>query len=66
MTGLPRLRALPTTTMSGLEIQLFGAVALNQFDAERFELRAHGRIHIEVRPGHAKSGRLGDRGHDRP
>ena len=60
MTGAPRLNALPTTTMSGRKIELFGAVAFDEFDAERGQLRAHRRIDIEIRAGDAKSGRLGD------
>src|ERR1700686_1445638 len=46
----------------GLELELFGVVALDQFDAERAQLRAQRRIHIAVRTGDAVSGRARDRG----
>ena len=47
----------------GIEIELLGAVALDELDAERRELIAHGRIDVEVRAGDAKSRRLADRRH---
>src|ERR1700722_2387269 len=47
----------------GRKIELLGAVALDELDAQRLQLSAHRRIYIEVRAGDAKSGRLGDRGH---
>ena len=47
----------------GIEIELLGAVALDELDAERRELIAHRRIDVEVRPGDAESRGLGDRRH---
>ena len=47
----------------GIEVQLSGAITLHELDAERLQLRAHGRIHIQIRSGDVKSGRLGDGGH---
>jgi hypothetical protein len=47
----------------GIEIELLGAVALDELDAQRRELIAHGRIDIEVRSRDAESRGLGDRGY---
>ena len=47
----------------GIEIELLGAVALDELDAERGELIAHRRIDVEIRAGDAESRGLGDRRH---
>ena len=60
MTGLPRVDALPTTTMSGSGVELLGAVAFDQLDAQRLELRAHRRIDVAIGARDAKSRGLGD------
>ena len=48
MTGTPRVITLPTTTTSGA-VELRGFEALDDLDAQRLELRAHGRIDVPVR-----------------
>ena len=45
----------------GIEIELLGSVPLDELDAQRRELIAHGRIDVQVRPGDAESRGLGDR-----
>ena len=41
---------------------LVGRVAFDQFDTQRLQLVAHGRIHVGVAPGHPVAGRLGEGG----
>ena len=60
-TGLPRDSALPTTTLSTARVDR-RVVAVDELDAERFELRAHRRIDVligarDVVPGLFRDGR---------
>ena len=45
----------------GRGLELRRLETLDDFDAERRELRAHGRINVAVRPGHPMARGLGDR-----
>ena len=62
ITGTPRVITLPTTTTSGRGLSCAGVEALDELDAQRLELRAHGWIDVLVGTGDAMTGGLGDGG----
>ena len=62
ITGTPRVITLPTTTTSGRGLSCAASKPLDELDAQRLELRAHGWIDVLVGPGDAMARGLGDGG----